>query len=83
MTTQLIEESDIVPVASTTFILFPFSLADQDLVTWKAGIPFENRVDVETSFEDYQDTLMLSLRIPLPVNLDCLFSLVILCFIRN
>jgi hypothetical protein len=39
VTTQLIGESDIVPVAPTTFILFPFSLVDQDLATWRVGIP--------------------------------------------
>jgi hypothetical protein len=65
VTTQLIEESDIVSVASTTFILFPFSLADQDLVTWKAGIPFENRVDVETSLR--------ITRVPSCFLLGCLF----------
>jgi hypothetical protein len=33
VTTQLIGESDIVPIALTPFILFPFSLASEDLVT--------------------------------------------------
>uniref|UniRef100_A0A2N9GQC9 Aminotransferase-like plant mobile domain-containing protein n=1 Tax=Fagus sylvatica TaxID=28930 RepID=A0A2N9GQC9_FAGSY len=32
VTTQLIGESDIVPIALTPFILFPFSLASEDLV---------------------------------------------------
>uniref|UniRef100_A0A2N9GYL7 Uncharacterized protein n=1 Tax=Fagus sylvatica TaxID=28930 RepID=A0A2N9GYL7_FAGSY len=41
-------------------------LAERDLVTWRVGIPFESRVDVETSFKDYQETLMLPFRTPLP-----------------
>ena len=45
VTTQLIGESDIVPVAPTPFILFPFNLVGEDVVTWRVGIPFETRVD--------------------------------------
>ena len=52
VTTQLIGERDMVPIALTPFILFPFSFASEDLATWRAGIPFESRVDTETSFED-------------------------------
>ena len=40
VTTQLTRESDIVSGAPTPFILFPFSLANQDLATWRAGILF-------------------------------------------
>ena len=61
VTIQLIGESNAVPIASPPFILFPFSLKGQDLVTWRADIPFKGRVDATTIFEDYQGTLMLRL----------------------
>jgi hypothetical protein len=52
VTTQLIEESNAVPIAPPPFILFPFSLEGQDLAAWRASIPFEGRLDAMTAFED-------------------------------
>lgn len=70
VTTQLIGESNIVPIAPTPFILFLYNLASEDLAVWRVGIPFESKVDAITPFEDYQETLMLPFRKPLLVGLD-------------
>jgi hypothetical protein len=83
VTTQLIGESDIVPIAPTPFIRFPFKLDGEDLAGWQVGIPFESRVNATTAFEDYQETFMLPLWTTLSISLDHFpFSCYLMLFVE-
>ena len=79
VTTQLIGESNAVPIAPPSFIIFPFTLEGQDLAAWRADIHFEGRLDAMTAFEDYQGTLMLPLRTALLVSLQSSFFISSCC----